>query len=268
MGPRSCLSLVFPPIVLAFGFCPTSRGADGPSLIMEYVLRQEREATFDAKVFVSSPFSLDPLFAFGIGWEPDMLEFQEINWEGTIFGGRCGPNLSTEMLQLQDPQNTFTLLSVIASSSEPCEPSIPSGMSPILNVRFRLLEGVLAAGIFIWRPSSDRPPQLWVDGEWRSVPAVNGGVEVEIPFLRGDVAIDGQVDLADAIESIGYLFQGKPIFCKEAADGNDDGRVDIADPIYLLLFLYLGGNPPPEPFFQTGFDEKTPDGLGCNFYPS
>jgi len=43
--------------------------------------------------------------------------------------------------------------------------------------------------------------------------------------------------------------------------------LDIADPIYLLMFLCLGGEPPPEPFaYGSGFDQ-TPDGLGCRFYP-
>jgi hypothetical protein len=52
----------------------------------------------------------------------------------------------------------------------------------------------------------------------------------------------------------------------EAADLNDDGGVDLSDPIYLLLYLFEGGTPPPPPFDPTGKTagpDPTPDDLGC-----
>ena len=45
-------------------------------------------------------------------------------------------------------------------------------------------------------------------------------------------------------------------------DGNGDSVVDIADPIYVLSFLFTGGPPPPPPFPSVGPD-PTPDSLNC-----
>jgi hypothetical protein len=49
---------------------------------------------------------------------------------------------------------------------------------------------------------------------------------------------------------------------------NDDGVVDVSDAIYLLRFLFIGGDhgPPPAPFPHAGPD-PTPDALGCEESP-
>ena len=46
----------------------------------------------------------------------------------------------------------------------------------------------------------------------------------------------------------------------DAADANDDGSIDIADAIYLLSYLFGGGDQPPPPFPDPGID-PTPDTL-------
>ncbi|MBI4602722.1 MAG: CotH kinase family protein [Planctomycetes bacterium] len=82
-------------------------------------------------------------------------------------------------------------------------------------------------------------------------------------FLRGDVNADGQVDISDAIRTLGNLFSGDAeIPCLSAADANDSGRVDISDPVSLLEFLFQGGEPPPVPFPDCG-EDPTPDDIGC-----
>jgi hypothetical protein len=48
----------------------------------------------------------------------------------------------------------------------------------------------------------------------------------------------------------------------DAADANDDGKVDPSDIVYLIGYLFMGGNPPPPPFPNPGPD-PTPDGLDC-----
>jgi hypothetical protein len=101
-------------------------------------------------------------------------------------------------------------------------------------------------------------------------------------FVRGDVNADAQIDLADPIRIITYLFAGdaEPD-CLDAADANNDAYlgsrapVDIADAIYLLGFLFAWGEPPPPPFRQTppslprdcGFDPEMDDGIDCRWYP-
>lgn len=81
-------------------------------------------------------------------------------------------------------------------------------------------------------------------------------------FIRGDGNGDGQVNVADAVYTLGYLFAGGPGVCPDAMDANDDGALNIADAVYELGFLFSGGPPPPAPHPGTGAD-PTPDALGC-----
>jgi hypothetical protein len=82
--------------------------------------------------------------------------------------------------------------------------------------------------------------------------------------VRADANGDLRVDIADPIWMLSYLFQsGQPSLCADATDANDDGRVDISDAIYTLSYLFQGGpSPRPPGAIEPGFD-PTPDGLGC-----
>lgn len=52
-----------------------------------------------------------------------------------------------------------------------------------------------------------------------------------------------------------HLFRGGPEpTCLAAADANADGGVDIADPVYTLVWLFVGGRDLPEPFGDCGSD--------------
>jgi hypothetical protein len=83
-------------------------------------------------------------------------------------------------------------------------------------------------------------------------------------FRRADPNDDGEVDLADAIFTLNYLFRGRgDPSCIDAADSNDDGEVDLADAIFTLNFLFRGGREPPPPGPFTPGSDPTPDSLGC-----
>jgi len=85
-------------------------------------------------------------------------------------------------------------------------------------------------------------------------------------FRRGDVNLDGNVNVSDPIGTLGYLFQGGPApDCEDAADANDDGRIDLTDPIAVLMSLFGGEGPLPEPGRSgaLGFD-PTADELFCS----
>jgi hypothetical protein len=94
-----------------------------------------------------------------------------------------------------------------------------------------------------------------------------GVFAIEIPtidILRGDANNDGRVNLADSIFIQAWLFQGGSApMCMDAADVNDDGAVNMADPVYLNSFLFLGGSAPPRPYPGCGQD-PTADLLPCN----
>ena len=81
-------------------------------------------------------------------------------------------------------------------------------------------------------------------------------------FRRGDANCDSEVNIADPIYILDYLFSGGPSLCFEAMDVNDDATVNISDPVYDLMWLFRDGSPPPPvPFPDLGRD---PGGvLGC-----
>jgi len=62
---------------------------------------------------------------------------------------------------------------------------------------------------------------------------------------RGDVNVDGVIDLGDVVYLINYLYKGglapDPL---EAGDCNCDGVVDLGDVLHLINYLYKGGPAP------------------------
>jgi len=86
-------------------------------------------------------------------------------------------------------------------------------------------------------------------------------------FKRGDVNVDGKLDIADAVALLGHLFSGKPMpLCPDAADANDDGKLDIADSIRILAHLFASSGPLPPPFAACGEDPSS-DPLPPCVYP-
>ncbi|MEC9477303.1 MAG: hypothetical protein VX764_09715 [Planctomycetota bacterium] len=83
-------------------------------------------------------------------------------------------------------------------------------------------------------------------------------------FLRGDANTDSNVNVADAVFVLTYLFiQGPSGPCLDSLDANDSGTVNIADGIRLLNFLFVGGDPPEQPWPVPG-EDPTPDSLPCS----
>ncbi len=81
-------------------------------------------------------------------------------------------------------------------------------------------------------------------------------------FTRGDVNGDGNVNLTDAVGTLGFLFGGDSLSCHDVADANDSGDVNLTDAIFLLEFLFAGGSEPPAPYPEKGVD-PTADELSC-----
>ena len=63
--------------------------------------------------------------------------------------------------------------------------------------------------------------------------------------MRGDANADGAIDVADVMYLINYLFIGGSGPCPmEAGDASCDGFIDVADIMYLTNYLFVGGSPP------------------------
>jgi hypothetical protein len=88
-------------------------------------------------------------------------------------------------------------------------------------------------------------------------------------FVRGDSNDDGDVNIADPITVLQFLFSGQDVIrCKDAADVDDNGAVTMTDPINLLNYLFIGGPAPATPFEEPGPD-PAPDELPCEgLYPA
>ncbi len=94
-------------------------------------------------------------------------------------------------------------------------------------------------------------------------------LEVKARFVRGDVNMDGQRNLADPINILEILFASKETenVCLDSMDINDDGTVNLADPVRHLMYLFGQGEIPPEPFNVCGFDPTPNDELRCPAFP-
>lgn len=102
------------------------------------------------------------------------------------------------------------------------------------------------------------PPVLFEAGEIHFIVPSHG-------FVRGDCNDDDQVDIADGIYVLNFLFQGGPEGpCQAACDANSDGGVDQSDAIYIFNYRFLGGAAPASPFPECGVAGEPEDCLeGC-----
>jgi hypothetical protein len=68
--------------------------------------------------------------------------------------------------------------------------------------------------------------------------------QVTVCPIPGDVNLDGNLNLTDAINILGYLFQGWELDPYCIVDANGDNHEDIADAIFVLNYLF-GNGPSP-----------------------
>jgi hypothetical protein len=87
------------------------------------------------------------------------------------------------------------------------------------------------------------------------------------PFRRGDVNVNGGIDIADAVLLLSHRFLGEPrvIACDAAADVNGNGTIELVDALGILTYLFIGGFEPAAPFRECGFDPR-PGALRCESY--
>ncbi len=88
-------------------------------------------------------------------------------------------------------------------------------------------------------------------------------------FRRGDTNSDGDVNVADAIHILEYLFaDARAPECMKEADVSDVGRVTISSGLYLLNYLFSDGAPPKAPFEECGEDPTPGGSLSCRRSPT
>jgi len=88
-----------------------------------------------------------------------------------------------------------------------------------------------------------------IPGEFVFVP----GVKV----IPGDANGDGRLDIADGIYILNWLFRGgPPLPCEKAGDANGDCVLDSSDAVYIIEYQFLDG---PPPVYGVGCQLLTPD---------
>ena len=88
-----------------------------------------------------------------------------------------------------------------------------------------------------------------------------------VQFRRGDVNIDGSVDVSDALGIFNWLFlggAGTP--CENAADSNKDLSIDLTDGVHILSYLFMGGTPPAPPGPEECGVDPAEKGFPCESY--
>ena len=64
-------------------------------------------------------------------------------------------------------------------------------------------------------------------------------------YVCGDASGDNQVNIADAVYDVNYIFRGGPAPNPMAAgDANSDGEVNLADAVYIINYIFKGGPVP------------------------
>jgi hypothetical protein len=134
--------------------------------------------------------------------------------------------------------------------------------------RLRFLDGLQGSGqpvtnLLVVDGATYRPCDPWA----ASATVTFRRFSREPLFIRGNANDDSKLDISDPIWILAQLFLGGPAAsCPDAADTNDDGVIDISDAVYLITFQFLGGYPPMEPYPTCGLDpEGSADGLDCPF---
>lgn len=92
---------------------------------------------------------------------------------------------------------------------------------------------------FYWRVQADDGHETGPWGGPASFQTIASG------SIRGDANSDGNIDVGDAVFIINFVFKGgesptPPL----VADANCDGSVNVGDAVYIVNYVFKGGEPP------------------------
>ncbi|MGB1070515.1 MAG: hypothetical protein ACPG1Z_02525 [Planctomycetota bacterium] len=125
-----------------------------------------------------------------------------------------------------------------------------------------------ATASLIWSNDLGSPPVanvMVVDGGSLDANLEDGSIAlnpvVTLDFIRGDANSDARVNIADGVWIINELFLGGPANpCPISSDSNGDGSTDAGDAIYIFNYRFLDGPMPVAPYPSCGqVDGQTPE---------
>lgn len=213
-------------------------------------------------------------FSFGIDYDSGQLNVTAVDYSGTTAEPAMQFGFVFSVINNDpEPAGGFVTVAVLMDSSPPFVAFIPAAANNVLAKLETSVTASANAGQFTTLEIKDTLGTPPVESVFATVGAtsvsvvpnkINGVVDfIDAPlFIRADSNGDGSVNVADAVRTLSYLFQGASVSCLVALDTNDDSGIDIADAVRTLAYLFSAGAPPPAPFPTPGTD-PTPDTLEC-----
>jgi hypothetical protein len=213
-------------------------------------------------------------FSFGTTYPLRYARMAEINLKGTVTE-EVGAELFVAVIDnTSDGSHGWATCSVILDVEEPFDrQTIPPGEGQLIaNLVYDLMPPSdpipRSMSVPLVDGVGDPPVKLVfvVDGKDVAPFVQNGIIQLNYQpqFIRADVNDSGDISIADPVYLLSYLFaDGAEPPCMDAADANDDKDVNLADAVSVLRYLFAGGTiPPPSPPGPAGPD-PTDDELGC-----
>ena len=139
------------------------------------------------------------------------------------------------------------LLSFSISATDP-DCTIPQLLADSLPRNAVFHDSTNGRGLFGFTPDSTQIDSVYSVIFIASDGALSDSARVHInviAYVRGDANRDGKVTVADVVYLVSYLFKGGPAPVPlGAGDANHDGKITVADCVYLINYLFKGGPPP------------------------
>jgi hypothetical protein len=220
-------------------------------------------------VFATTPVDTNAV-SLALSVEREKVRIEEVTREGTILASL---RYEASALQVQ-PDGSQAVLG-LAVDLRGATRIPPLANEIIFYLRVHILEDAPEGDtpIVLVESAGDPPVRnefsqmgtaVYATYPTRTEGRVRIGPPPNLDIFRGDANGDAQVDIADPIGTLDFLFLGAPPpDCLDAADADDSGVLDLSDAVGVLGFLFLGfPSVLPAPFGACGMD-ATPDALGC-----
>jgi hypothetical protein len=242
-------------------------GVDGESV--KSFVRPGAHPTYPVRVALDSKLPTSATsgaqgWSLAIAHDPLVFTVDSITTAGTDAGTLMNGGFEKHEL-VNNGSGTGVLSAVVLSFSQPVSLQ-PRGRAYLLKNAYRLTGDTSVLGAQI---TTELQFQDKLQGQGQPVnnvitylgesnrPLVRKGINFELEvgdpprqaFLRSDTNNDGRLNIADPVWLVSELFfRGPPTQCAYAADANADGVKDVSDVAFLVRYHFLGGRAPPTPF--------------------
>jgi len=183
-----------------------------------------------------APADADSIIACGAVYSDGEIAY--FSSRGPTYDGRIKPEVCARGVSTRcaDPKDGYTYVSGTSLST----PLIGGAAAVILSAHpdwtpMQVREAMLESG-----DNSSSPDNTYGWG----IPDILAAIQYSF-YLTGDVTGDEEINIADVVYLINYLYKDGPVPSPLfLGDVNCDSEVDISDVIYLINYLYRDGSEP------------------------